>query len=828
MSRKPRFLNERLVLTADNKKIDAKGNPEESLKSHLKPRMTPAIIFTSVLLMLGVLAIGLFIAGRLIEENDRSDLDSSLAPYAAVFSNELTRRLGRISGMAAHISSHEDIIEPGGFQQTAEHLIYPDIGVRNFQLLRGTVTEQVYPLEGNSQMIGVDWSKTEENRKHLEEAINARTQRLIGPFEAHPATWVIAVVEPVYGKRGSLLATVAAVYDWSYVVKNSHFDGASMNMKLAVRSEDDKLMYGRAEVFKQNPVIRQVTVGGQTWTLAAVPKGGWTLTRNNQLIPYLISGLFVILLMTLLLVLLVDRQRRLEIAVNQRTLALKTANKELETAMKNMVSAQHERDRVAVKYSTLSEINECILKAKTVDELIEKTCEILVKEIGYEITWIGFKANARIEKTTGAIAGVKKDLINEMIADAKDKETLISQVIKASKRSEDSKCQLVAESGILGVWTDKVLKEGLLRLCTIPIEIGGKVEGAMAVFPKGPDILSKNETRLLYGVAANVSYGLERLGKDAEIEHLASFPRFNPNPVIEFESNGALKYANDAARNMLKVAGADDDIDQFKPADFKEIAQMMDKDDSSMNIKRDVAIKDRIFSETVHLAGRFGSIRIYAIDITGKEKNEAIMIQQKEELERSYGVIKRSLEGTVKAIAAVAEHKDPYTSGHEQRVVGMASAIAKELGESETFLEGLKIAAAVHDIGKIYIPAEILSKPGKLNELEFKMIKEHPRYSYEILKTIDFPWPVAEMALQHHEKIDGSGYPRGLKGREIMPEAKILAVADIVEAMGSHRPYRPALPLETALEEVKKGRGKIFDPKVVDAAVKIFKDGYKI
>ena len=178
--------------------------------------------------------------------------------------------------------------------------------------------------------------------------------------------------------------------------------------------------------------------------------------------------------------------------------------------------------------------------------------------------------------------------------------------------------------------------------------------------------------------------------------------------------------------------------------------------------------------------------------------------------------------GIVHAMAMIVEGRDPYTAGHQRRVNDLACSIAAEMGISNQEIEGIHVAGLIHDIGKISVPAEILSKPGKLSENEFGLIKEHPRVAYDILKTIDFPWPVAEIVLQHHEKLDGSGYPRGLYKKDIIREARILTVADVVEAMASHRPYRPALGIDKALEEISRNKGILYDSEVVDACVKLF------
>jgi PAS domain S-box-containing protein/putative nucleotidyltransferase with HDIG domain len=186
--------------------------------------------------------------------------------------------------------------------------------------------------------------------------------------------------------------------------------------------------------------------------------------------------------------------------------------------------------------------------------------------------------------------------------------------------------------------------------------------------------------------------------------------------------------------------------------------------------------------------------------------------------------VKQALAGTIQAIAVTVEKRDPYTAGHQRRVANLSVAIAKELGLSEDLITGLRLGATIHDIGKIYVPAEILTRPGQLSQIEFDFIKTHPQVGYEIMKDVKLPWPVAEMILQHHELMDGSGYPQGLKGDAILLEARILTVSDVTEAMMSHRPYRAALGLEVALEEISKYSGIRYDPAVVDACLHLFRD----
>ncbi|WP_313131080.1 HD domain-containing phosphohydrolase [Anaerocolumna sp.] len=192
------------------------------------------------------------------------------------------------------------------------------------------------------------------------------------------------------------------------------------------------------------------------------------------------------------------------------------------------------------------------------------------------------------------------------------------------------------------------------------------------------------------------------------------------------------------------------------------------------------------------------------------------------QLEYNLSKMRTLLNQTVASLSNVVEMRDPYTAGHQRKVAQLSTAIAKELGLSNDEAEGIFIAATIHDIGKINIPSEILSKPGLLNYLEFEIIKGHSQAGYDIIKDTNYPWPIAEYILQHHEKMDGSGYPLGLKGEDIILGARIITVADVVEAMAYHRPYRPALGLEKALEEITQNRGIKYDPSVVDACLNVF------
>jgi PAS domain S-box-containing protein len=205
----------------------------------------------------------------------------------------------------------------------------------------------------------------------------------------------------------------------------------------------------------------------------------------------------------------------------------------------------------------------------------------------------------------------------------------------------------------------------------------------------------------------------------------------------------------------------------------------------------------------------------------------SVLKDAQQKLETTMQQLNKSLDGAIRAMAKIVEMKDPFTAGHQLRVAELCEAIAAEMGAAEEKLQQMQIIASIHDIGKIYVPSDMLSKPGKLSEIEMQIVKTHPQGSFDILKNIEFPFEVADIVLQHHERLDGTGYPYGLKDGAILPEARLLMVADVVEAMLSHRPYRPAFNKQKALEEIKRNRGTKYDAAVVDACLKIFEEGFE-
>lgn len=291
--------------------------------------------------------------------------------------------------------------------------------------------------------------------------------------------------------------------------------------------------------------------------------------------------------------------------------------------------------------------------------------------------------------------------------------------------------------------------------------------------------------------------------------------------VVGFDNNTNVVFMNKAAEFLMKcnlesVFGKklDErveifDIETGKKLTFEKIMSnttytgemlLRNPENGRINVEYNCGL----FNNSLHAKGRVLVIR----DITMKKAAE-------ESIKRNFAKLKDSMYGTIKAMAKTVETRDPYTAGHQKRVTNLAVEIAKQMDFDDDIIEGIQMAGIVHDLGKISVPAEILAKPGRLSEIEFELIKTHSQVGYDILNDIEFPWPIANIIYQHHEKINGSGYPNNLSGSEITIESKIISVADVVEAMASHRPYRPALGLNIALEEIKSKSGSFFDKDIV-------------
>ncbi|MBW2596148.1 MAG: PAS domain S-box protein [Deltaproteobacteria bacterium] len=371
---------------------------------------------------------------------------------------------------------------------------------------------------------------------------------------------------------------------------------------------------------------------------------------------------------------------------------------------------------------------------------------------------------------------------------------------------------------------------GVKSFACVPIIYEGRSEGILAVDnlqPKKP--FSQSDINLLMGIAPQIGISMNNARIYQKIrqseERFRALGENAPDIIYTLDADGAFDYINPAWEKILGYK-KEAVIGRY----FIDFVRKKDVRRFIRYFKRVRSSKEAIKSFTGVLLSRDGGERLFNIscspnlDSTGKVAGAIGTIKDITDLEKNVERLGTALQSTIDAMAVIVESKDPYTSGHQKRVMDIAVAIAEEMDLEEDKISGIRMAAMIHDIGKINIPAEILSKPGELTDIEFSMIKTHPEAGYNILKNIEFMYPVAQIVRQHHEKMDGSGYPGGLSGNDILMEARVMAVADVVEAMATHRPYRPSMGIAEALEEIRQGRDTFYDPKVVDACLKLFEE----
>jgi len=309
----------------------------------------------------------------------------------------------------------------------------------------------------------------------------------------------------------------------------------------------------------------------------------------------------------------------------------------------------------------------------------------------------------------------------------------------------------------------------------------------------------------------------------------------NAVEVILIAQDGRLKFVNRMASKITGYSGQ-----ELRSSPFLEFIHPDDRKMVGERYLRRLKGDQSQPRYEFKLICKDGSIKWVEIDavLVAWEGKPATLnflsdITERKEAEKKLGEtlngLRRAIGGIIQVLSSTTEKRDPYTAGHQRRVADLARAIGQEIGLPAERVEGLRLAGTIHDIGKVTVPAEILSKPTPLTEIEYKLIQSHPKVGYDIVQDIEFSWPIAQMILQHHERLNGSGYPNGLKGEEILLEARILAVSDVVEAMASYRPYRPALGIEVALKEIEKNNGILYDPDVVSACLALFREkGFKL
>jgi PAS domain S-box-containing protein len=467
-----------------------------------------------------------------------------------------------------------------------------------------------------------------------------------------------------------------------------------------------------------------------------------------------------------------------------------------------------------------------ILGASTISRDIteRKRMETLLKESEEQYRLLFENANdgiVLIEKNEGKIANMNPSV-----------EKMLGYSAKESIGNKLQNVGLIIDNSDFQITMKKLNDRGLLRYNDIPI----KTKSGKQIYT---DTYLVDKAKF---AQCNIRDITER--KQAEVALRESEERFR----IAAKNASDLIWEWDIVNGKLEWFGDIDAILGYAQGEFPRTIDAWERvihldDHDRVMAAVDQHLKTQSpYSEEYSVRRKDGTLRYWTdkgVAVCNSQSHPYKMIgvctditdrkQAEEQLQRTLESLRKSFGATIQVMVSAIEMRDPYTAGHQLRVANIACAIATEMGLPQDKIEGIRMAGSIHDIGKLSIPAEILSKPTKLTNIEFSLIKEHPQSGYDMLKDVESSWPLAEIVYQHHERMDGSGYPRNLKGDEILLEARIMAVADVVEAMASHRPYRPALGIDAALREIEKNKGTLYDNTVADACLRLFREkGYKL
>lgn len=510
------------------------------------------------------------------------------------------------------------------------------------------------------------------------------------------------------------------------------------------------------------------------------------------------------------------------------------------------VTAAHESEarirQLGSLYAAMSAANEAMLRGRSADELYSAICRIVVEQGGMGMAWVGLVAEDGLRVEPVRWYGEGTDYLHgiEVLTDDSTPQGR-GPTGTAIRENRPVWVGDFKGSAMTGPWHERSRTYGWAASAALPICRGGRAIGALTYYSTQPGWFDEEIRAVLQALVRDIEFALDKWAAEEEAAR----------------GHAELVEAEQRFRAMVEQALAgtyivQDELIVYANPRLAEILGFPDGEAmEGIPIRTLVASKDLARAEAQHRDLLAGRIRQTDYVFTARRRDGAevdvgvnsslatyrgrpavIGLMQdvsnrrvaEEHIRRYTAQLETIFVQTVGLATTLSEMRDPYTAGHEQRVAEIAVAIGRELGLDGKTLEGLRIGGYLHDVGKMRVPAEILAKPGRLTPSEYELIKEHPRAGYDVLKEVEFPWPVAQIALQHHERIDGSGYPQGLKGEQIMLEARIIAVADVVESMSSHRPYRPGLGLERALAELERGKGSAYDPAIVDACLRLYRE----
>jgi PAS domain S-box-containing protein/putative nucleotidyltransferase with HDIG domain len=497
---------------------------------------------------------------------------------------------------------------------------------------------------------------------------------------------------------------------------------------------------------------------------------------------------------------------------------------------------------------TLSAGNVAVVYARTEEELLANISNVMVDEGGYMLSRVCYLDMDNKTPAQLVAKASRKDVSPEKFDDSNFLQFLNrhSNIKKVIKTGEHVVCQdILNDPEFTGLRTQAFM-DGYVAMMVLPLKDKNEVFGLLIIYSSSTFAFNEKETELLVELANDLAYGITSLRmkeRQNKIEDKLVKSEIKTRMAVEGTKQGIWEYEIKDRKitfdkTWMKILGYETDQytydyawweDHLVPESLQYINEMVE---NYLRGKTDLLEGEFQFKDS---QGRikWGEMRGLVserdadgapLKMVGSQWETTDLKKLLDEHEHHEQFMEAALIETIKAISLTTEKRDPYTAGHQNRVSQLATAIARELDLSEDRIKGVELGSLIHDIGKIYIPSEILNRPGKLTNAEFEMIKSHSEVGFDIIKDINFPWPVAQMIYQHHERLDGSGYPRGLKGDEIILEAQIIAVADVVEAVSSHRPYRPALGIEEGIKIIEAHKGDHFNPEIVDICIHLIRE----
>jgi PAS domain S-box-containing protein len=498
-------------------------------------------------------------------------------------------------------------------------------------------------------------------------------------------------------------------------------------------------------------------------------------------------------------------------------------------------------------YAALSQCNKATVYSDSDEELFWRICYAAVQFGGMKMAWVGLVDQESKLLIPVAQAGTGTDYLDglQLSIDA-DNPTGLGPSATSIRKNLSVWCQDFLNDPSTMPWHERASRYGWGSSASLPLSRNGVIIGAFILYSDKINAFDELARALLTEMASDIGFALDTF--EQKFQHKLANKNLHEaeerfRGLVEQSIAGIciiqdekFIYANPRFAEILGLDSANvligrDPLSWIVETDRTDVARnirrLLKDEVQSLALEFGVFHPDKgeiTVSTNATRAIQGGKVAIIGVaqDISEKKRAE-------DEIQSYVKQLQSTLNGTIEVVEIISEMRDPYTAGHERRVAQISVAIAAELGLDAHQQEGLRVASILHDVGKIIIPAEILSKPTRLTSIEYALVQGHVQAGYDVLKNVKFPWPVALMVLQHHERMDGSGYPQGLKGESILLEARIITVADVVEAMSSHRPYRPGMSMDAALGEIERMKDVKYDPQVVDACLKLFRErGYNL